>query len=149
MVGNVDSRIDGVNKGVHSVFCTAEVIWKLDVALINGVIPNLSMSNLQLLSCKVGLFFNISVKLHVLLKVKNCNVALEDGPLYTGSHNLSSGTLENHWQDLLKVPSKNNGKSTKRPVTVVQVSKRAINSLYDMVMLHGCFIPNNQVSIID
>ena len=76
-------------------------------------------------------------------------MAPEDGPSHTGSHNLSSGTLEDHWQDLLKVPTKNNGKSTKRPVTVVQISKRAINSLHDMMMLHRCLIPNDQVSVTD
>ena len=69
--------------------------------------------------------------------------------MHTGSHNLSSGTLENDWQDLLKVPPKDNGKATKGPIRVVQISKRVINSLHNVMMLHGCFIPNDQVSMRD
>jgi hypothetical protein len=78
MVGNVNARIDGVNKGIHSVLYIAKVVGKEDVAVINGMITNFIMSNLQLPFCKVGLFFNMSVELHVLMKMKNCDVLPKD-----------------------------------------------------------------------
>ena len=78
MVGNVDARIDGVNEGIHSVLCIAKVIWKEDVAVINCVITNFTMSNLQLPSCKVGLFFNMGIESHILMKMKNCDVPPKD-----------------------------------------------------------------------
>jgi len=37
MARHVNVRIDGVNEGVNSVFCTAKVIWKGDVARIISV----------------------------------------------------------------------------------------------------------------
>ena len=78
IVGNVNARIDGVNEGIHSVLYIAKVVGKKDVAVINGMITNFIMSNLQLPSCKVGLFFNMSVELHVLMKMKNCDVLPKD-----------------------------------------------------------------------
>src|SRR5713101_1934155 len=126
--GNVNVRIDDVNERIHRVFCTA---------------------NLQLPPCKVGLFFKISVKTHVLTKVKNCDLPPKDGFFYAGPYNLRSGTLENDRQDLLKVTTKDNGKTTKGLVRIAQIFERAVNSLHDVTMQHGCFIPNDQVSLTD
>jgi len=62
---------------------------------------------------------------------------------------LRSGTLENDRQDLLKVTTKDNGKTTKGLVRIVQIFERVVNSLHDVMMQHGCFIPNDQVSLTD
>jgi len=71
------------------------------------------------------------------------------GFAHTGSYNLCSRTLKNNWQDLLKVFTKDNSKATKGPVRVAQIPKGAINCLHNMSVLHGCLIPNDQVSLID
>jgi hypothetical protein len=115
MARDMNVRIDDVKKGVHSVFWTVEVIWKSDVA---GIISVLTMAHFKLPPCKVGLLFKIGVETHVLMKVKNCDVPPKDRPLYTGSHNLSPGTLKDDWQDLLKVPTKDNSETTKGLVRV-------------------------------
>src|SRR6267154_3570028 len=39
MVGDVDARINGVNERVNSVLCTAELIWKRDVARVICMFP--------------------------------------------------------------------------------------------------------------
>jgi hypothetical protein len=142
MVGNVNVMVESVNKGIHSIFWTAKVVWKGDIV---GFISVFTMANLQLPSCKVDLFFNMNVKTHVLMKVKNCNMVPQDRPFNRSSHNLSPGTFENNWQDLLKVTTKNNGKTTKGLFRVVQLPKGAINCLHNMSMLHGSLIPNDQV----
>src|ERR1700733_4064672 len=146
MIGNLDARIEGVNEGIHRVLWTAKVVWEEDVA---GIISVFTMANLQLPPCKVGLFFKESVKTHVLMKLKNRDVPPQNRPPHTGSHNLCSGTLENDRQDLLKVATKNNGKTTKGLLRVAQIPKGAISCLHDVTMLHGCLIPNDQVSLTD
>src|SRR5712691_1420972 len=103
MTGNVNARVDGVNEGIHRVFCIVKVVRKGDVARIVSVFATV---NLQLPPCKVGLFFKIGVKTHVLMKVKDCDLPSKDGISYNSLHNLSSGTLENDRQDLLKVATK-------------------------------------------
>jgi hypothetical protein len=115
VVRNVDARVDSVNKGINGVLCTMKVIWKSNV---EGIISVLAMAHFQLPLCKVGLFFNVGVKVHILMKVKNCDMPPEDGPLHTGSYNLSPGTLEDDRQDLLKVSTKDNSKTTKGLVRV-------------------------------
>src|SRR6266852_2810731 len=116
---------------------------------VAGIISMFTMANLQLPSCKVGLFFNMSVKAHVLMKLKNCDIPPQDGFSYAGTDNLRSGTLDNDRQDLLKVATKYHGKTTKGLVRITQIPKRAINCLHDVTMLHGCLIPNDQVSLTD
>src|ERR1700733_16049545 len=133
MIGNLDARIEGVNEGIHRVLWTAKVVWEEDVA---GIISVFTMANLQLPPCKVGLFFEKGVETHVLMKLKNSDVPPQDGPLHTGSHNLSSGTLKDDWQDLLKVATKNNVKTTKGLLRVAQIPKGATNCVHDVTMLH-------------
>jgi hypothetical protein len=146
VVRNMDARIDDVNEGINGVLYTMKVIWESDV---EGIISVLAMAHFQLPLCKVGLFFNVGVKVHILMKVKNCNMPPEDRPLHTGSYNLSLGTLEDDQQDLLKVPTKDNSKTTKGLVRVAQIFKEAINCLHDVTMLHGCLIPYDQVSLMN
>src|SRR6266576_6125459 len=138
MARGVDIRINDVKERIYSVLWAVKVIWKSDVA---GIISVLTMAHFQLPLCKVGLLFKINVKMHVLMKVKNCNVPSKNGPLHTGSYNLSPRTLKDNWQDLLKVSTKDNSKSTKGPVRVMQISKRTIHCLHNVSMLHGCLIP--------
>ena len=71
MAKHMNARVDGVKKGIHSVFWTAKVIWKGDVERSISV---LALPHFQLPPCKVGLFLNIGVEMHVLIKVKLCNV---------------------------------------------------------------------------
>jgi len=146
MVGNVDARIDGINEGVNRVLCTAKVIWERDV---EQVISVFAMSHFQLPPGKVGLFFNLDIKTHVLVKLKDRDVWPKDRFDHTGPYNLSSGTLENDWQDLLKVSTKDNSKTTKGLVRVAQIPKGAIHCLHNMTVLHGCLIPYDQVSVKD
>ena len=94
MARDVDVRIDDVKKEVYSVLWAVKVIWKNDVA---GIISVLTMAHFQLPPCKVGLFYNLGVETHVLMKVKNCNVPPKDEPLHTDTHNLSPETLKNDW----------------------------------------------------
>jgi len=144
--GNVNVRIDDVNERIHRVFRTVKVVREGDVERIISVFTT---ANLQLPPCKVGLFFKISVKTHVLTKVKNCDLPPKDGFFYAGPYNLRSRTLENDRQDLLKVTTKDNGKTIKGLVRIAQIFERAVNSLHDVTMQHGCFIPNDQVSLTD
>ena len=65
------------------------------------------------------------------------------------THNLSLGTLDNDRENLLKVTTKDAGKSTKRLFRVPQVSKSAIDCLHDMLMPHRSLIPNNQFGSIN
>jgi hypothetical protein len=80
------------------------------------------------------------------MKAKNYDMAPKVRPLHTGTHNLSPGTLEDDWQNLLKVPTKDNSETTKGSEIVAQIPERAIHCLHDVFMLHGCLIPNDQVS---
>src|SRR5882757_1214068 len=107
------------------------------------------MPHFQLPPCKVGLFFNLGVETHVLIKLKNCDLSPQNGLLHTGSYNLSSRTLENDWQDLLKVSTKDNSKTTKGLVRVAQILKGTMHCLHNVTMLHGCLIPYDQVSLTD
>jgi hypothetical protein len=94
------------------------------------------MAHLKLPPCKVGLSFNMGILLHVLMKPKNCDEPPQHRSLQTGTHNLSSETLENDRQDLLKIPTKNNDKTTKGLIRVTQISKSAIHYLYNVLMLN-------------
>ncbi len=67
----MDIGIDGVNERINRVDCTVKVMRKGD---IEGVISVFPFSNFQLLACKVGLLFKVSVEPHVLVKVKNSDV---------------------------------------------------------------------------
>jgi hypothetical protein len=81
--------------------------------------------------------------MHILAKVKNCKEVSKEISLHAGFDNLSPGTLNDNRKDLLKVPTKNNKKTTKWLVKVPQVFEGAIDSLYDMLVLHGCLISNH------
>ena len=83
----------------------------------------LVIANFKLPLCKVGFSNNISIKVHILTKVKNCDISPQRGSLHTCAYHLSSTTLKDDWQDLLKVPTKNNRKTTKRLIKAVQVFK--------------------------
>ena len=70
MVRGVDARIDGINERGSSVLCILELIWQSNVGVIIGM---LTMANLKLPFCKVGLSFNIGIETHILIKMKNSN----------------------------------------------------------------------------
>src|SRR6266849_2445034 len=114
MMRGVDIRIDGINEGGSSVLSALELIWQRNVV---GLISMLAMANLKLPLC------NIDNETHVLMKVKNCNVSPQKGSLHAGTDNLILTTLKDNWQDLLEVPTKDNGNTTKRPVRVAQILK--------------------------
>jgi hypothetical protein len=83
------------------------------------------------------------------MKVKKFDMVPQEGPFDAGSHNCSSGTFKNDWEDLLKVSTKNNSNTTKGLIRATQVLKGLMNCLYNMTMLHGCLIPYNQVCLTD
>jgi hypothetical protein len=89
---SVDIRIDGINEGGNSILSTLELIWQRN---IKGLISILAMANFKLPLCKVGLFFNIGIEIHVLMKVKNCNICPQVRSLYIGTNHLSLRTLKN------------------------------------------------------
>ena len=146
MARSADARIDGLDERVHSIFSAQKAIWQRNVALFICV---LTMADIKLPLCKVGLFFNSRVETHVLAKMKYCKGPPQEGFLHAATHNLSPGSLDNDRKDLLEVPTKNNRKSTKWLVRVPQVSEGAINCLHDMLVLHWSLIPNHQVSLFN
>ena len=79
--------------------------------------------------------------------MKDFNGSPEERVLDARCYSLASGTLDDNRQDLPKVPTKDNTKTTKRLFRVVKdVSESVIHCLHVMVMLHRGLIPNDQVS---
>jgi len=106
-----------------------------------------ALANLQLPSCKVALSLYGNVESHVLVKMKDFNRSPKERALDARCYSLASGTLDDNRQDLPKVPTKDNTKTTKRLFRVVKdVSESAIHCLHIVTMLHKGLIPNDQVS---
>src|SRR5258708_8396418 len=120
------------------------MVWKRNVASFICMFP---MAHLELPLCKGCFSFNSSVKAHILIKLKNCNLPPWDRSLHTGPHNLSSRTLEDNRQNLLEVTTKHYGNTTKGPIRVTPVPEGAIHCFHDVVVLHRSLIPNDQVSL--
>ena len=144
MVGSVNVRIDGVNERGNGVLRTSKLMRECDVAIL---ICMQALPHLKLPPCKVGLRFHSSVQAHVQVKVKDSDRPPQERPLHAGSHNLWPGTLEDNRKDLLKVSTKDNAKTTKWLVlTVPQIFKSGVNCPHNVLVLHGCLIPDDQVS---
>ena len=57
-------------------------------------------------------------------------------------------TLGDNWEDLLQVPFKDSGDSTKGPGVIVNFLKGPANCLWDKLVLHADLIPDDQVCLL-
>jgi len=131
----------------YFVLFTLEGAWESNVP---SLICVHALTNLKLPSCKVPLGLYNSVESHVLVKMKDIDGSPKEGALDAGCYSLASRTLDDNWQDLSKVPTKDDSQATKRLYRVIEdVSESTIHCLHIMAMLHWGLIPDDHVSHSD
>ena len=67
--------------------------------------------------------------------------------MHAGIDNIRPGTLDDNRKDLLKVSTKDNKKATKGSIGIANVLEGAVDGLMDVIMLHRCFIPYDQIGV--
>ncbi len=108
------------------------------------------VSNIQHRFGKLSLLFRIDCHdSHIDMKIKNCNMLPKMRSKQRNINNVFSSSLGNNRLDLLKIPIKDHGLSSKKNfdcMCVIQLHKitqGSINSFESLTMHHWCFIPND------
>ena len=83
------------------------------------------------------------------MKMQNLHRRPKQGVLHTGIDHIWLESLDDKRKDLLKVSTKDNRKATKGSIGIVNVLEDVVDSLMDVMMLHRCFIPYNQISVVN
>ena len=86
------------------------------------------------------------VKAHVLSEVEEGDGLPEMRAGDGSSNDLLSGTPGNNKEDLAEVTTKDHSDASKRAVRLQEVLEGAIKSFNGMAVLHGSFIPDDDVS---
>jgi len=137
--GNV--RVHGVDEAVHRVLLKAHVGRERDGRGLRA------STNLEQPQSK-GITVWSGVKAHVLSEVEEGDGLPEMRAGDGSSNNLLSGTPGNNREDLAEVTTKDHSDASKRAVRLQEVLEGAIESFYAMAMLHGGFIPDDDVSVL-
>src|ERR1700724_210128 len=140
----INARIDVVDESGKGIFRQLKVEGKLDCPICCSV---MTMTNIQPPLSKGMFFVQTDIEAHVLCEMQNLDRRPQSGALHAGIHNIWAGSLDDDRKDLLKVATKDNTKAAKGSIGVANVPEGAVDSLMKVTMLHGCLIPNDQISI--
>src|SRR6202023_478730 len=136
--------VDVVDESGKGIVRKLKAGGKVDCSICSGVT---TVTDIQLPLSKGTFLVQTNVEAHVLLEMQNGDRRPKMGALHAGIDNVWPGSLDDDRKDLLKVSTKDNRKATKGSIGVANIPEGAVDSLMKVTMLHGCLIPNDQISI--
>src|ERR1700724_93297 len=140
----INAGIDVVDESGKGIFGQLKVEGKLDCSICSSVT---TMTDIQLPLSKGTFFIQTDIEAHVLCEMQNLDRRPQSGALHAGIDYIWAGSLDDDRKDLLKLATKDNRKAAKGSIGVANIPEGAVDSLMKVTMLHGCLIPNDQISI--